>query len=216
MGLRSWLVEKVAGDIIDNKVNSQLNVFRYEVPGKELMLPRLAMFRQQEYKIWAEGNPADLIKFYGMYSLVPGEMETGSRQLFWEWVKGINNVPKLHYPAPEIIMNQMKSLIFADDLDVSVVVKGDKADDDGNYKEDEKASREMTTELLNILKENDSNEKYQTGCLMETYSGSLSFRPVYNDEVSEYPIILPYPAEKIGLRSKLGRYTKLSIMTNTK
>lgn len=205
MGVRSWLVDKLAGDIIKNEVNSALNVFRYEVPGKEIMLPRLAMFRQQEYKLWAEGNPADLMKFYSTYSLVPGETDFQSRQLFWEWVKDVANVPKLHYPAPEIIMNQMKSLIFADDLDINVVVKTDVKDENGELKEDEKLSKEMTDMLKEILKENDSNEKYQTGCMMETYSGSLSFRPVFNEEISEYPIMIPYPAEKIKLRSTLGK-----------
>jgi len=199
MGVRSWIVNKLAGDIIENKVNGALNVFRYEVPGKEIMLPRLAIFRQQEYKLWAEGNPADLIKFYGTYSIVPGEMDSNSRQLFWEWVRGVNNVPKLHYPAPEIIMNQMKSLIFADDLDINVIKENDKGE------ETETESKELTETLKKILKENDHNEKYQTGSMMETYSGSLSFRPVYNEDVSEYPIIIPYPAEKIKLRSTLGK-----------
>lgn len=199
MGFRRWAMNKLAGDIIQEQVNGALNVFRYEVPGKEIMLPRLALFRQQEYKLWAEGNPADLMKFYGTYSIVPGEMDGGSRQLFWEWVRGINNVPKLHYPAPEIIMNFQKGLIFADDLDINVVVANDKGE------ELEKESEEVTRTLKEILEENDHNEKYQTGSLMETYSGSLSFRIVFNEEISEYPIWIPYPAEKIKLRTILGK-----------
>lgn len=198
MSVRSWLVDRLAGDIIQQKVDSSINVFRYEVPGKEIMLPQLAMFRQQEYRVWAEGNPADLMKFYGTYSMVPGEMDANSRQLFWEWVRGINNVPKLHYPAPEIIMNQMKSLIFADDLDIEVNVLNDK------YEAIEKDSEDATRELKKILKENNSNEKYQTGSMLETYSGSLGYKILFNSDISEYPLFIPYPAEKIKLRSLLG------------
>ena len=199
MGVRSWLVDKIAGDVIQKKVNGALNVFKYEVPGKELNLPRLATYRQQEYKLWAEGNPGDLMKFYGLYSLVPGETSHNQRQLFWEWVNSVPNVPKIHFPAPEIIMNQMKSLIFADDLDINVAVKNENGEDK------EKESQAMTELLHEILEENDHNEKYQTGSLMETYSGSLSFRIVFNQDVSDYPIIVPYPAEKIKLRTTLGK-----------
>jgi len=204
MGVRSWIVNKLAGDIIENKVNGALNVFRYEVPGKEQSLPRLLKFRQQEYKIWASGNPIDLLKFYSTYSIAPGEFDAGSRQLFWEWVKGINTVPKLHYPAPEIIMNQMKSLLFAEDLDIYVSVPNAKADG-----EDEKLSKEMTSTLMKILLDNDHNEKYQTGTMYETYSGSLAFRPVFNQEISDYPIIIPYPAERFKLRSVLGKVQEI-------
>ena len=96
-------------------------------------------------------------------------------------------------------MNCLKGMIFADDLDINIVKENDK----GEALEDE--SRELTNLLKDILEENDHNEKYQTGSLMETYSGSLSFRIVFNEDISEYPIIIHYPAEKIKLRTTLGK-----------
>jgi len=203
MGVRSWLVEKTLGKEIDKRIKGAYNVFKYEVPGKEYTLPRLAMFRQQEYKIWASGNPADLMSFYGTYSLVPGERSAGQRLLFWEWVRGVNTVPKLHFPAPNIIVNQLKSLIFADDLDIEVVAKNDK----GERLEEE--SIKLQDELMAMLEDNDANEKYQTGVGLETYSGSLAYRFVYNSEISEYPIIIPYPAEKFKIRSTLGKIQEI-------
>lgn len=203
MGLIDWMVDKAMGKQIDKRVNQRLNVFKYEVPGKEYNLPRLAMFRQQEYKIWAAGNPADLMMFYGTYSLVPGEQSAGQRLLFWEWVRGINTVPKLHYPAPNMVINQMKSLIFADDLDIETIVLNDKKE------RLEKESIELGRELQNILEDNDMNEKYQTGVALETYSGSLAYRFVFDSELSDYPIVIPYPAERFKIRSKLGKIQEI-------
>jgi len=190
---------------IDVKVAQALNVFKYEVPGKEIMLPKYLLFKQKEYEVWAGGNPIDLLKFYGTYSIVPGETSSASRQLFWEWVKGINNVPKLHYPAPDIIMNQMKSLIFAEDLDVNVV----KYTDEEKTKEDEKASLELTQKLSDILDDNDKNEIYQSSVMFETYSGSVAYKIVFNSEISEYAIFIPYPAERFKLVSTLGRIQEI-------
>ncbi len=203
MSVRSWLVDKTMGKEIDKRVNEALNVFKYEVPGKEYNLSRLATFRQQEYKIWASGNVADLMKFYGMYSIVPGETYSSQRQLFWEWVRGINSLAKMHFPTPNIIINQMKSLIFADDLDIELGLldeKGARKDKDSNALQDR---------LIKILEDNDSNEKYQTGVALETYSGSLAYRLVFDSELSECPIFMPYPAERVKLRSKLGRIQEI-------
>ena len=203
MGVRSWLVEKTLGKEIDKRIKGAYNVFKYEVPGKEYNLPRLAAFRQQEYKIWATGNVADLMNFYSTYSMVPGEKYSAQRQLFWEWVKGINSVAKMHFPAPNIIVNQMKSLIFPDDLDIELNLR----DENGERKETE--SFALQDLLYKILEDNDANEKYQTGVALETYSGSLAYRFVYDSDLSDYPIIIPYPAERVKLRSKLGRIQEI-------
>lgn len=193
MGLANWLF----GKEVNKMVNNRLNNFKYEVPGREIYLPKLASYRQQEYNVWASGNPVDLLKFYSTYRTIPGEWNENSRQLFWEWVGGINSVPKLHFPTPEIIINQMKSLIFSDDLDIYVNT------------ENETLDVELTEQLKLILDENDSNEKYQTGIFYETYSGSVAYRFVYRPDVSEYPIIIPYPAERVRLRTTLGKIQEI-------
>lgn len=199
MGIKDKVVNWLMGDTINTKIHQQINVLKYEVPGKEYNLPRYLTFKQREYEVWAGGNPIDLLKFYGTYTIVPGETESASRQLFWEWVKGINNVPKMHYPAPDIIMNTMKSLIFTDDLDIHVVKLND------NGEEDENLSNELTETLMEILEDNEHNEKYQSSVMLETYSGSVAYRIVFNNEISDYPIFMPYPAERFELRTELGK-----------
>jgi len=190
---------------IDIKLNQALNVFKYEVPGKEIMLPKYLLFKQKEYEVWAGGNPIDLLKFYGTYNIVPGEYDSTSRQLFWEWVRGINNVPKLHFPTADIIMNFMKSLIFAEKLDINVVVYSDEK----KTEEDENKSKEITQILQDTLDDNDMDEIYQTSVMLETYSGSLAYKIVFNKEASDYAIFIPYPAERFKLSSILGRIQEI-------
>lgn len=203
MGLITWVFSKPIAREVNKQVNHFMSNFKYEIPGREQSLNSLVNYRQQEYRTWASGNPVDLIKFYGTYRLVPGEGDANSRQLFWEWVRGINKVPKLHYPTAEIIMNQMKSLLFAEDLDIYVSVNGDKDE------ENTKLSEEMTALLTDILEENDHNEKYQTGSMYETYSGSVAYRYVFRQDISDHPIIIPYPAEKVKLRTELGKIQEI-------
>jgi hypothetical protein len=198
MGVINWVFGKSIAKEVNKQVKHIMSNFKYEVPGKEQTLSQLVNFRQSEYRTWASGNPIDLLKFYSTYSITPGEMSAGSRQLFWEWVRGVNTVPKLHYPAAEMIMNQMKSLLFAEDLDLYVSVKG--KDDE----ESTKKSEELTKVLTEILEANNHNEKYQTASMYETYSGSVAFRPIFRSDLSDYPIMVPYPAEKVSLRTELG------------
>lgn len=203
MGVINWVFGKSIAREVDKQVTHFMNNFKYDVPGREQTLSQLVNYRRSEYRVWAGGNPVDLIKFYGQYRAVPGEGDSNSRMLFWEWAGGVRNVPKLHYPSAEIIMNQMKSLLFAEDLDVYVSVKGDKEE------ENTKLSEEMTRILTDILEDNDHNEKYQTGSMYETYSGSLGFRIVFRRDISEHPIIIPYPAEKVKLRTVLGKIQEI-------
>ena len=58
---------------------------------------------------------------------------------------------------------------------------------------------------MDILEDNEHNEKYQTSVMLETYSGSVAYRIVFNNEISDYPIFMPYPAERFELRTELGK-----------
>jgi hypothetical protein len=210
------LVKALFGKELNKMVDEKLNDFKYEVPNREQSLPKLLTFRQQEYNVWASGNPADLLKFYGNYTMNPSETSAESRQLFWEWVAGVNTVPKLHFPTPEIIINQMKSLLFSDDLDIYVNVEKEKMLDDSGKEKDDKLSEETTNTLREILLNNDSNEKYQSSVMYETYSGTVAWRYVMDSELSDYPIIIPYPAERVELKSKLGKIQEIIFLDEYK
>jgi hypothetical protein len=210
------IVKAIFGKELNRMVDEKINDFKYEVMGHEQTLPLLASYRQQEYNVWASGNPASLLKFYGTYDKAPNEENSGTRQLFWEWVKGVNTVPKLHFPAPEIIINQMKSLLFSDDLDIYVNVEKEATLENGEKEKDETLSDEITNTLKDILLDNDSNEKYQTGVFYETYSGSLAYRIVMDTDLSEYPIMIPYPAERVILRSTLGKIQEVIFLDEYK
>jgi len=201
MGLTNFLFGKQIAREVDKQVTQFMANFKYQVPGREQSLSNLVKFRQSEYRVWAGGNPVDLIMFYSTYRTIPGEISSQSRQLWWEWVDGKTNVPKLHYPTAEIIMNQMKSLLFAEDLDIYVSV--------GDDKENEAKSIEKTETLMEILEDNDHNEKYQTGSMYETYSGTVACKLVFREDVSEYPIMIMYPAERVKLRVILGKIQEI-------
>lgn len=199
MGFRQWLGNKLfdINKTIENEVSGLDNEYNYIIPGREQVEDRLHNFRQNEYRLWSRSNANELGSFYGTYKISPDELVGGDRQLFWEWSAGIKNIPKIHYPAPEIIMNQMKSLLFAEELTISV------NDEDGEEVEEAK-------ELLDeMLESNNFYELLQTGSYMETYSGTLGARFIVDSRYEDHPIIKLYPAEKIRFKDFMGRIQEI-------
>lgn len=197
MGIRSYIGNKLFNidRTVERKVEERMkNKLTYRVPGEDKVKTKLLAFRQEEYRIWAKSNPAELLRFYGTHRIVPGEHSGGERQLFWEWVSSVSNVPKTHYPAPESVLNHMKSLLFSDVLEITF--------ETGNQKTNKKLSDRFDL----ISNDLDLYELLQTGSVMETYSGTLAFKFIFDSEVSSFPMIKPYPAERIRFRSK---YTKV-------
>ena len=191
---------------VEKAINQKLNILEYQVPGREQAASALLTFRQSEYEVWASGNPANLFGFYQTYRKVPGEFGTFTMQRFWEWID--KDSVKMHYPLAEMIMNQMKSLLFASEPDIAIVNKEDNLNDDVE-KESDTALDDANQTLKLILDEANFNELCQEGVRVETYSGTLGWRYIMNTNISEYPFVLSYPAEKIHFRTELGKVQEI-------
>lgn len=205
MSIRGWIASKLF-DIpsqIERSVDSMIEqTFTYKIPGMEQTQNLLLQFRQSENYLWARNNPMEKSKFYSIYKILPGEIESSSRQLFWEWASPIDNIPKLSYPTPNIIMGQMKSLLFSEEITIDVKT-GSKVRD-----------KEINEELENIHLDNNLYELLQNGSNMETYSGTLGARFIVNTEYEEYPIIKYYPAERIKFKTYMGRVQEIIFLDN--
>lgn len=193
MRVGEWLGDKFfnINGVVDKKINERLeNVYRVKTPGKEMQKDVLFNYRQREYKAWALDSASKLLEFYSTkFAPQPYDAE---RMLFWSWVKGVE-VPKLHYSAPQRIINQMKSLLFSQELDINI--------NSGNKSRD----KELKKDLDRILEDNNLYELLQKSVNYETYSGTLAWKPVMDTEVSDSPIVEAYPAESIVFKAKLKK-----------
>lgn len=187
MGIRSWLGNKLFNidKVVDNKVRERLSMHDSAIDLETMK------YREKEYKVWANANPNKLLEFYSQnYSR---EMYD-NRFTFWQWV-GTADVPKLHYPAPEGVMNHMKSLLFGSEINIEFTTNGN------NLKEVKK----LNERLHSILEYNNFYELLQTASMLETYSGTIGFKINVDPEFSNKPIIQVYPKERLELLTKYGK-----------
>ena len=192
MRVGEWLGDKFfnINGVVDRKINEQLeNVYRVRVQGKEFQKDILFSYRQREYKAWSLDSANKLLEFYST-SYAPKPYDT-ERYLFWSWIRGVDS-PKLHYSTPQRIINQMKSLLFSQELDITV--------SSGNKQTD----KDLNKQLKNMLGDIRLYELLQKSVNYETYSGTLGWKTIMDTELSDSPIIEPYPAENVSFKSKLG------------
>lgn len=188
--LGQWIGNKIfgIGEVVEKEVNKKFdNVYKVNILGTEVVKNALFNYRQQEYKTWSLDSANKLLEFYNTY-INPAPYNT-ERLLFWSWVKDVK-VPKLHYSAPQRVINQMKSLLFASELDIHITC--------GNKEKDKK----LDEILHKILEDNNLYELLQQSVNFETYSGTLSWKPTMDTELSNSPLIEAYPAEQIMFREK--------------
>jgi hypothetical protein len=200
MGVRNWIADKlfdINGTVQKEVGNVMESTFTYKIPGVEESQGRLLKYRQNENLVWSRNNAIEISKFYTTYKMAPGEMDIQTRQLFWEWASPISNIPKLHFPTPEIIKNQMNSLLFSEELMLDIKTG------------DEDLDVEVNSALEEILDENNFYQLLQTGSNLETYSGTLGARIVVNTEYEEYPIVKLYPAEKLKFKTWMGKIQEI-------
>ena len=185
-----WLGNKFfkIGDTVEREVNKRLEkIYKVNILGTEIQKNTLFNYRQQEYKSWSLDSANKLLEFYNT-QLNPSPYNT-ERLLFWSWVKDVN-VPKLHYSAPQRVINQMKSLLFSSELDIHVLCKN------------KEKSKEQDSKLHKILADINLYELLQQSVNYETYSGTLSWKPTMDTDLSDSPIVECYPAEQIMFRAK--------------
>lgn len=186
----SWLT-KILG--VDKAVQKQVKDILNDGPmlPNSVASPRLLQYRSEENKVWASSNPNNLLAFY-KHKQEP--VLYADRFQFWSWVDGIN-VPKVHYPAPEIILNFIKGILFSGDLTIT----GD------NEVASETEINDFNSRILNALEDIGFDDFAHNGSLYETYSGSLAAKFVIDPEVHGKPIIQLYPKEKFELETKYGK-----------
>lgn len=189
--IRNWILEKMGvGDIVQRELDNRLSI---RMPTADENDQALLEFRQREYKLWANSNPDKLLYFYKTQHTVTTDGVMYNRQPFWRWVGHQPSVAKFHYPAPESILNYMKSLLFGNDIEISIY-----SNDKGRMAELNELKDEMLSDI-NI------NHLLQVSSFMETYSGTLAYRFVIDTDISKTPIIIPYPAERIEFTKKYDR-----------
>lgn len=191
----SWFTKMIGVDrVVENKINQAM--LNMNAPNS-IMNPQLLEYRQREYKTWASSNANNLLIFYK--SVQEPTLTETNRLMFWEWVGGIN-VPKVHYPAPEILLNYIKGILFSGDVEISI------------SNEDEKVQQEYNDRIDRAKKDINFDEFTSNGSLFETYSGSLAAKFVIDKEVHDKPIIQLYPAERFELRTKYGKTVEITFL----
>jgi len=117
-----------------------------------------------------------------------------------KWVYRTNNfyrvvnnktLPIMHYPLSNIISKTMANLVFTDNPIITL------------------SSEEMTDKLKDIYNDNNLGVMLQKACEYESYSGAVGFKPIIDQEVSPYPILMIYPKEDIEIVRKYDRITEI-------
>lgn len=184
-----WFTKMVG---IDKVVSQQIqNALQGAVIPTSVANPQLLEYRSKEYRVWASSNADALLTFYKQNA----EPTThADRLMFWQWVGGIN-VPKLHYPAPEIILSHIKGILFSSELNIEMV-KDDASDTEVDL---------MNDRLTKAIDDINFDEFTSNGSLFETYSGSVAIRVVMDKAVHDKPILQQYPRERFEVKSKYGK-----------
>ena len=91
-------------------------------------------------------------------------MQSGNNQSFWSKVD--DSVVKVHYPLASAISRTMSHILFGDDISFAV--------DTGN----KERTKKLNERINNIYKDNNYNQLFQKGAMIESYSGSLGTPPV--------------------------------------
>ena len=193
MGIRTWLGNTLFNidKIVDRKVGERMN----NIDSKQTN--ELLVYRQKENAVWAKGNADRILEFYKT-NTKPVSYAT-DRFLFWNWVGGIN-VPKLHYPAPEALLNSVKSLLFSEDPTIEFV-----SEDENKHAK----VNELNDRLWQVFEDNDIDSIFQNGAVMESYSGGLGFKFNIDTKLTNQPIIELYPQERIELTTKYRRIVEI-------
>lgn len=175
---------------VDKVVSAQINqLLEGKTIPNVMFNPRLLEYRSMEYKVWASSNPNNLLTFYKTSQ----EPTTHAQRLmFWQWVGGVN-VPKVHYPSTEIILNYTKGILFSGGVSITAT-KGVEAED-----------IKFNKRIDKIKKDINFDDFCHNGSLYESYSGSLAVKFVLDKEVHDKPILELYPKERFELVTKYGK-----------
>lgn len=134
-------------------------------------------------QIWYRGDPSELGQFFSSATV---DNATASR--FWA-ASYTSKVRKMHSGVPKMVVNKFTDIMLGD-LDKIIINDGE--------------------ETLNTLWEEIAKDNKFTKVLEKAIQGALScgdgaFKFSYDADVSEYPIIEFYPADRVEYVRKRGR-----------
>jgi len=181
---------------IDKKVNAvkaEMDQWLYRIPNKRYTKNFALIYRLREYEIWHSENVLDLINFYTFYPQQPGEMNSATRQCWYEWVRNVTGLPKMHIPVASLINTTMTQLLFGNG---EILIK---INDNPS----------LQRRLNKILKDNKFSDLMIKASDMEGYSGTIVLVACINPSVSDTPIINMYPSSRIDYEEYNGKITKI-------
>lgn len=185
----SWITRLLGVDkMVNNKIDEKLKWVTIPDLTSD---PSLQDYRAREYRVWASTNPNSIFNFYHRQN-APDTIN--ARLPFWSWV-GDLNVPKLHYPAAESLMEHIKSILFGGD--VALYVHKDGAS--------EKEIEEMNERVLALYDDINFEEFLHKASDMATYSGTIVPKITIDPSFHDKPIVEVYPRERIEIRTKYGK-----------
>ena len=132
-------------------------------------------------RIWYNGDAEELTQLYTQMS---GEQ---TRTKFWaaRSSPGID-IRKIHTGLPSIVVDVLTNIIMTDMDDIVVPDK-------------------RTDDWKTITKENSVKELFETAISESLYLGDGAFKISFDENISEYPIVEWYPADRVDIVMNRGR-----------
>ena len=151
-----------------------------------------------EYRMWFEGKQEKLEWFYKRYMIQAADQYTMEfrNNLFWRVVD--KESVKLHFPLASMISEAMANLLFNKKPTFTVEVENN-----------EEASEGLTKLLNDIFEDSNIDELLLRGAELESYSGTLAFRPIIDTRFSKYPILKFHPVSEFELVQKYGKVLEI-------
>ena len=182
----------IVSKYIDNRIMRKLD--ELNLADRDQMSPVLfdEQWRMSRNRVFFYGDTPEILRFFKTRYPKEYMFET---QNFYRVVK--DNMPILHYPLARIISKTMVNLLFSQTPIVTVHT--------GNKSKDIKLQKD----IYKLEKESYIADLLQKACQFESYSGVVAFKPIFDQEFSEYPFFVPYPKEDVEVVKKYDRVTEI-------
>lgn len=165
-------------------------------------IQNLKMFEKEGYellqnKIWYDAKGEKIEHFYK--TIFPYTMYQNQFQ-FWRVVN--TNIPRSHYPLPNLISNSIGTLLFNQTPNF-VVDAGSKA-----------RNKTLQARLNDILDVNDMLVLLQSAASYQSYSGQVGLKINYDATLADEPLFTIYPKENIRVHTKYGQTVYIDFIDN--
>ena len=146
-----------------------------------------------EYRTWWQADPWSLDRFFKMVP-PPQEAYVGGSsdrrtsivsEYFWKKAPAAQGIIKAHLPVASSISSTMSRVVFDSGFDVL-------------------ARPAVRRRVWDILKENNYFDKFIKGEEYASWSGHVAYKIIVDQELSQYPLFVPYAADQIKIGKKHG------------